>query len=206
MSGGLFLKDLARARACFGKSGLRAALECLCSPGVQAVAVYRFGGWCARQPALARIVLEPPRLVLDLLIKVLWGIEISRRARIGPGLCIGHFGGITVSPHAVIGANCSLSQSVTIGIAGEGERRGAPVIGNDVYIGPGARLFGLINIGNNVKIGANAVVHRDIPDNAVVALDPGFRIISYRGNRRAKLSAVPSPGSAPVRSKRYTAA
>jgi serine O-acetyltransferase len=206
VSGALFLKDLARARACFGKGGLRAALECLGSPGVQAVAVYRFGSWCARQPALARIVLEPPRMILDMLIKVLWGIEISRRAKIGPGLYVGHFGGITVSPHAVIGANCSLSQSVTIGIAGEGQQRGAPVIGNDVYIGPGARLFGLIRIGNNVKIGANAVIHRDIPDDAVVALDPGFRIISYRGNRRGKLWVIASPGSERAKPRRRAAA
>lgn len=194
-----FLKDLARARACLGKGGLRATLECLGSPGVQAVAAYRFGSWCARQPGWARIALEPPRMVLGVLIKILWGIEISRHAKIGPGLYVGHFGGITVSPHAVIGANCSLSQGVTIGIAGEGEQRGAPVIGDDVYIGPGARLFGAIRVGNNVKIGANAVVHRNIPDNAVVALDPGFRIISYRGNRRGKLSAVVAAGSAPVK-------
>jgi serine acetyltransferase len=50
---------------------------------------------------------------------------------------------------------------------------------------PGARLFGAIRIGSNVKIGANAVVYRDVPENAVVALDPGFKILSYRGNRRA---------------------
>jgi len=56
------------------------------------------------------------------------------------------------------------------------------VIGDDVYIGPGARLFGRIRIGKNVKIGPNVVVSEDIPDNAVVVLDPGFRIISYAGN------------------------
>jgi serine O-acetyltransferase len=75
-----------------------------------------------------------------------------------------------------------MSQGITIGISGSGERRGVPTIGNDVYIAPGARLFGKIAIGNNVKIGANAVIHRDIPDNAVVVLDPGYKIISYKGN------------------------
>jgi serine O-acetyltransferase len=54
-----------------------------------------------------------------------------------------------------------------------------------VYIGPGAKLFGPIHIGNNVKIGANAVVHADLPDDAVAALSPGFIILSRRGNRRA---------------------
>jgi serine O-acetyltransferase len=47
---------------------------------------------------------------------------------------------------------------------------------------PGAKIFGKIKIGNNVKIGANAVVYKDIPDNAIVVLDPGFKIISYKGN------------------------
>ena len=51
-----------------------------------------------------------------------------------------------------------------------------------VYLAPGARVFGKISIGNNVKIGANAVVYKDIPDNAIVVLDPGFKIVSYKGN------------------------
>jgi serine O-acetyltransferase len=56
-----------------------------------------------------------------------------------------------------------------------------PTIGNDVRIAPGARLFGKITIGNNVRIGANAVIYKDIPDNAIVVLDPGFKIISNGG-------------------------
>ena len=61
----------------------------------------------------------------------------------------------------------------------------APTIGDNVYIAPGARLFGKIVIGNNVKVGANAVIHKDLPDNAIAVLDPGFKIISYAGNRPA---------------------
>jgi serine O-acetyltransferase len=203
MMAGAFLDDLARARAYGPQGSLRGAIDCLRSPGVHAVAVYRLGNWSLRQPLWARLALEPVYFVLDVLVKVAWGIDISRRARIGPGLYVGHFGGITVSPHAVIGANCALSQSVTIGVSGEGERRGAPVIGDDVYIAPGARLFGRIRIGHNVKIGANAVIHKDIPDNAVAAFDPGFRILSYRGNRRSAPAASPSPD--PAASSRYAA-
>ncbi len=153
-------------------------------PGFQAVAVYRFGHWALRQPLVLRLVADPAYHVLNFLMKALWGIELSRKAQIGPGLYIGHFGGITVSSRAVIGANCALAQQVTIGVAHGGGQFGAPVIGDDVYIAPGARVFGPIRIGSNVKIGANTVVHRDIPDDAVVALDPGFKILSYRGNRR----------------------
>ena len=101
---------------------------------------------------------------------------------IGPGLYIGHFGGIIVSSAAVIGENCNISHGVTIGAAGTRQRGGVPRIGNNVYIGPGAKVFGRITIGNNVKIGANCVVHKDVPENAVVALNPGFEIISFKGN------------------------
>jgi serine O-acetyltransferase len=174
-----FREDLARARQREG-----GALGCLRSPGVHAIAAYRLGSWALRQSAWLRLALDPLYFLLNVLVQVLWGIEISRHARIGPGLYIGHFGGITVSSRAVIGARCAISQSVTIGAAGGPKRFGAPEIGDDVYIAPGARLFGPIRIGDNVKIGANTVVHRDIPDDAVVALDPGFRIISDRGNRR----------------------
>lgn len=158
-------------------------LACLASPGVQAVAVYRFGSWALALPAALRLLLDPVYWLLHLLVRAFWGIEISRHAKIGPGLYIGHFGGITVSRHAVIGANCNLSQQVVIGAAGEGMDYGAPIIGDHVYIAPGAKLFGRIRVGSNVKIGANAVVHEDIPDDAIVALAPGCTILSRRGNR-----------------------
>jgi serine O-acetyltransferase len=146
--------------------------------------VLRFGQWALRRSAWVRIALDPVYFVANLLVHIAWGIEISRRASIGPGLYIGHFGGITVSGSAVIGSNCNLSQNITVGLSGDG----VPVIGDDVYIAPGARIFGRIRIGNNVKIGANAVIHKDIPDNAVVALAPGYQIISYAGNRRRPTS------------------
>lgn len=160
----------------------RRVANCARSPGVQAVAVYRFGQWLGRRAAIVRVFLEPLFLVGQFLVRALWGIELPRSARIGPGLYIGHFGGITISPDLVMGAHCSISPSITIGMAGHGERFGVPVIGDNVYIAPGARVFGRIRVGHNVKIGANAVVYRDVPDNAVVVLDPGFRIISLAGN------------------------
>lgn len=119
---------------------------------------------------------------LNGLVKILWGMEIPRAVRIGPGLYIGHFGGITVSPGVIIGSNCTLSQSITLGAWGSAETHGAPVIGDNTYIAPGARLFGKITVGNNVKIGANTVIYKNVPDNAIVALSPGFQIISLKGN------------------------
>lgn len=165
-----------------GASRLRRAINCLRAPGVQAVAVYRFGQWLAARPILLRIPLEPFFLVAQFLVRALWGIELPRRARIGPGFYIGHFGGITISPLAVIGSRFTISPCITIGMSGYGDRLGVPVIGDNVYIAPGARIFGKIRVGSNVKIGANAVVYKDIPDNAIVVLDPGFRIVSFAGN------------------------
>ncbi|HEX5650380.1 MAG TPA: serine acetyltransferase [Steroidobacteraceae bacterium] len=156
-------------------------IHCARSPGVQTVAVYRLGQWLGGQPVLVRLFLEPVFLLLQLSVHVCWGIELPRAARIGPGLYIGHFGGITVSRDARIGSNCNLSQNVTIGVAGTGAKRGAPTIGDNVYIAPGARIFGRIRVGNNVQVGANAVVHADIPDDADVVLDPGFHIHSFSG-------------------------
>lgn len=153
-------------------------LHCIRTPGVQAVAIYRFGQWSRTTHPIFRIFLDPVYIVFNELLKILWGIELPRSARIGPGLYIGHFGGIIISPAAVIGSNCNLSQSITIGVSGTGERRGVPTIGNNVYIAPGARIFGKISIGDNVKIGANAVVYANIPDNSVVTLSPGYAILS----------------------------
>jgi serine O-acetyltransferase len=92
------------------------------------------------------------------------------------GLCIVHYGTIVVSPEARIGANCRIHPSTSIGYY-----NGAPTIGNNVYIGPGAKLFGKITIGNNVTIGANAVVNKDVPDNVTVGGVPA-KIISAKSS------------------------
>ncbi len=170
--------DLARAWA-YGSGGfLRKLGEVVRSPGVHAVIMLRFGQWTAGLPWLLRLPLGAVYAVLNELIKIVWGIAIPRRAQIGGGLYIGHFGGIFLNGQTVIGRNCVISQGVTIGDNG-----GSPVIGDDCYIGPGAKVFGPIRIGNNCKIGANAVIHADLPDNAVAAAPP-FVIVSMRGNRR----------------------
>lgn len=110
-----------------------------------------------------------------------FGIDIPISTKICPGLYIGHFGNITVSYLASIGKNCNLSPGITICAIYRGARSGAPTIGNNVYIGPGAKIIGKVNVGNNVAIGANCVVTRDIPDNAVVVGVPG-RVISFKGS------------------------
>lgn len=176
--------DLRRRYEMTSGSTLHRVLTCARAPGVHAVLVLRFGQWSQRRNKVLRLLFDPIYAILNFFIHVLWGIEIPRRASIGPGLYIGHYGGITVSSGAVIGRDCNLSQNITIGVSGAGSKRGAPRIGDNVYVAPGARLVGKINIGNNVKIGANAVIHKDLPDNAIAVMDPGFKVISYAGNHR----------------------
>lgn len=177
--------DLRRRYSMTSGSTLRRVLSCARAPGVHAVLVLRFGQWSQRRHKVLRILFDPLYLILDFFVQALWGIEIPRSVKVGPGLYIGHYGGITVSSATVLGRDCNLSQNITIGVSGAGPKRGAPTIGDNVYIAPGARLFGKITIGHNVKIGANAVIHKDLPDNAIAVLDPGFKIISYAGNRPA---------------------
>ncbi len=109
-----------------------------------------------------------------------YGISIHFNTRIGSGFYIGHFGGIVINDECIIGKNCNISQGVTLGKANRGKNRGYPILGDHVYIGPGAKVIGAIKIGNNVAIGANCVVTKNIPDNSVVVGIPG-KIISQNG-------------------------
>ena len=113
--------------------------------------------------------------------QIRFGIGISYKTKIGPGLYIGHEGGIVVSEFAVIGRNCNLSHQVTIGVSRRGARAGVPTIGDNVYIGPGAKIFGALSIGENAAVGANCVVTRDVPASGVVVGIPG-QVISYEGS------------------------
>ncbi len=110
-----------------------------------------------------------------------FGIIISHDTKIDSGFYIGHFGGIIINPHIIIGKNCNIPPGVILGQANRGSKEGCPVTGDNVFIGPGAKIIGLIRVGNNAAIGANCVVTRDIPDNAVVIGIPG-QIISYNGS------------------------
>jgi serine O-acetyltransferase len=113
--------------------------------------------------------------------KYKYGIAIHEQTRIGPGLFIGHFGGIVVHAETVIGKNCNLSHDVTLAMTNRGPRRGYPTLGDHVYVGPGARILGKVTVGDHVAIGANCVVTKDVPDNAVVVGIPG-RVISFAGS------------------------
>ncbi|MEO1854864.1 serine O-acetyltransferase [Chromohalobacter sp.] len=109
-----------------------------------------------------------------------FGISVPPGTKIGSGFYIGHFGGIIVNEGSVIGKNCNISQGVTLGQANRGRNKGCPVLGDNIYIGPGAKIVGAVKIGNNVAIGANCVVTKDIPCDSVVVGVPG-KVISQEG-------------------------
>ena len=126
----------------------------------------------------------PPYLIALRILthyKYKFGCLIPHTTSIGRGLYLGHVRDIIINEQVVIGENCNISQGVTIGQANRGPRRGIPVIGRNVYIGPGAKIVGAVSVGDDVAIGANCVVTDDVPDHAVVVGIPG-RVISFAGS------------------------
>ena len=111
-----------------------------------------------------------------------YGISIAYNTRIGPGLYVGHFGGIVISDQAVLGMDCNVNHGVTLGMKYGGKSPGVPVIGDRVYLGPGSVVIGGITLGNDVAVGANSVVVDSVPDCGVVAGVPA-RLVSERGSR-----------------------
>ncbi|HMP77518.1 MAG TPA: serine acetyltransferase [Kiritimatiellia bacterium] len=149
------------------------------APGFRYTVIWRWNQYL-RGRGLLRLLLGAPSAWAYGHYTYKFGISIPLETGIGPGLYIGHFGCIHLNEHVVMGANCNLNQGVTIGKHNRGERKGCPVIGDGVYFGPGAKVFGGIRIGNDVAIGANAVVTRDLPDHAVAVGAPA-RVISHQG-------------------------
>jgi serine O-acetyltransferase len=163
-----------------GAVGLLAAVRTyLCEPG------FRFTFWFRVATYLLARSGCPPLLWFARwrrhALEIKYGVSIPCGAAIGPGLFIGHIGGIVVNVSAVIGRNCNLSHDVTIGQSNRGSRRGCPKIGDSVFIGPGARILGGVVVGDNAAVGANAVVLDDVAEGEVVAGIPARRV-STRGS------------------------
>ena len=131
---------------------------------------------CARNPI--RILI---RRFLYRRIAIKLGISISPNT-FGPGLSIAHRGNIVVNGGAQIGANCRVHVGVNIGTEA-GKADAAPTIGDNCYIGPGAKIFGPIEIGSNTVIGANAVVNKSYPEgNQTVGGIPA-QVISNKSSK-----------------------
>ncbi|MCS6888869.1 MAG: serine acetyltransferase [Chloroflexus sp.] len=137
---------------------------------LRAMLWFRFGSWCKQ-----RSIPFLPGYVQRRLYRR-YGLEIVVGADIGGGLYIAHPVGTVIAPQR-IGRNCTIVAAVTIGMRNEWE---FPVIGDEVFIGAGARVLGGITVGDRARIGANAVVTRDVPAGATVVGIPA-RVVKIDG-------------------------
>jgi serine O-acetyltransferase len=148
--------------------------------------VYRFGRWRYRvRPSLLRKFFSFIYHVLFKLVQIVTGIELPCEVDVGQNFVIDHFGGIVISGYAKFGDNCRIRNGVVVGLQNVEDPR-APIVGNNVDIGAGAKLLGPIRIGNNVCIGANAVVLCDVPDNSIAVGVPA--IIKPRSTKSGELA------------------
>ena len=140
-----------------------------------AIAVYRFGRRVDRRPpGWKRKVLEKLYWTAFHAVETLSGVSLPKSATIGPGLRIWHFGGIFLTHDAVLGANCTLRQGVTIG--NRIDHGPSPILEDDVELGAYAQVLGRVHVGRGAKIGAMSVVLQDVPPGAVAVGIPA-RII-----------------------------
>lgn len=103
-----------------------------------------------------------------------YGFQIPSKTNIGYGLYIGHHGTVILNVGSVIGNNCNLSPGVIIGQVSEGQKKGCPIIGNNVWIGSNSVIVGHIHIGDNSHICPNSFVTSDIPANSLVIGNPAL--------------------------------
>lgn len=148
---------------------LKTQREGLLSLGFWALLTYRFGH--ARFRIKNKILRAPWTIlyiILNKFVEIVCGITIGSTARIGRRLNIEHHGCIVIHGASIIGDDCLLRHGVTLGNTGYDDPFGAPTLGSRVQMGAGAKIIGRITIGNDVIIGANAVVVHDVPDATAV--------------------------------------
>lgn len=153
--------------------------------GLWSMAVYRYGNWAY---SIRGRWLRRPFTLLYMLLRpiceVLTGIELTHKTTLGRRFRIYHFGGIIINENAVFGDDCAIHQGVTVGNRSVVDR-GVPIFGNRVNIGAGAKILGGIRIGDDVLIGANAVVITDVPSDSIAVGVPA-RVLP----RRTPVAAV----------------
>ena len=144
-----------------------------CYPGFQALLSHRIAHKLAywKVPFLPRYI--------SYLTRIITGIEIHPKARIGNRFFIDHGEGVVIGETAIIGDDVLIYQQVTLGGTGSEHGKRHPTIGNNVIIGAGAKVLGNITVGDNVRIGAGSVVISDVPDHSTVVGIPG-RVVQQK--------------------------
>lgn len=160
--------------------------------GFHCVAVYRFSQMAQRQWCRDKISGFPLKVVAVLLqygSKFVHHVNIEE-ADFGPGLYIGHVGTIYIGP-TKIGANCSLTHNVTIGIGHSEGATGIPSIGDNCWIGTGSVISGAITVGHNVTIANGSILQRSVPDGCLVAGNPA-RVVAQNYDNSRLFGFMPS--------------
>ncbi|WP_299781923.1 serine acetyltransferase [uncultured Formosa sp.] len=170
-----FKTDLQKYKEYSGKS---IGILLLTQQGLWALFVYRIlnGIFKSKLPVIFKTILLGFGVITQKGVEIITGISIPYTVTLGKRFYIGHFGGIIINAHAVIGDNCNISQGVTIGVSGIDQKRGVPVIGNNVYIGAHAVVAGKITVGDGAVIGANSLVTKDVLGHTTVLGVPAIKI------------------------------
>jgi serine O-acetyltransferase len=168
--GRLILEDLrAKSEWNYQREDWRALLRTLASDGTSAMILYRLMQWATERR------LSPAAVAFNKLNAVFNNCIVGRGAHFGPRFVLIHATGIVINSDVRGGCDVRVEHQVTIG----SERRQAPLLGDQVFIGAGAKIIGGVRVGNDVKIGANAVVVHDVPAHCTVVGVPA-RIVRRR--------------------------
>jgi serine O-acetyltransferase len=150
------LQDLrSKSRWCYESESMPSLVKTLLTDGTTAMVLYRLMQWSRRYRVW------PLEMIFNKLNAVLCNCIIGRGAEIGPGFVLIHSTGVVINSAVRAGRGLHVEHQVTIGA----ERRMAPLLGDDVFIGAGAKIIGGVSIGDGVRVGANAVVLQDVPAN-----------------------------------------
>jgi serine O-acetyltransferase len=153
----------------------------LCYPGLHAIWIHRVShaAWKHNLRLFARLLSQAGRFIS--------GVDIHPGARIGRRVFIDHGSGVVIGETAIVGDDVTLFQGVTLGGTGKEKGKRHPTVGNRVTLGAGAKVLGNLLIGDNCRIGAGAVILRDVPQNSTVVGVPGH-VVYTNGKRVAMMS------------------
>jgi serine O-acetyltransferase len=150
------------------------------TPGFKYTLWMRTCGWLRRGRVTKRVLFPPAKAVL-LHYRYKYGIAIPEYTRIGRGFYINRFGGIFVHGDVVIGDNCNLSQGALLAEKNGGARAGTPVLGDRVYLAAHAKVIGGVTVGDDVAVGTDALVTKDVEAGATVVGSPA-RVLDHTGS------------------------
>ena len=142
-----------KASWCYENDRWPAILKVLVTDGTAAMILYRFMQWSRRNR------LTPLEMIFNKLNAVFCNCIIGRGAEFGPGFVLIHSAGVVINGTVRGGNDVYIEHQVTIGA----ERRQTPILGNNIFIGAGAKIIGAVTIGDGARVGANAVVVNDVP-------------------------------------------